>query len=166
VVVEDVEQRLARRGVLELAGLLLHGDAGKRRRNGALRGHRLAGGNVGFRLLHLGGGDVEFELSHRSKRHQALIDRVSFFRLQQHGTCAGFLRALQRAIEHDQHVALVEMLADSCGDAVDAAPGGESKELCCCGGFQTSGAERVARRNFFYPPQRSEGKLRGRAPPD
>ena len=28
--------------------------------------------------------------------------------------------------------------------------GSESKGLCCCGGWQTSGAERVARRDFYF----------------
>src|ERR1700730_3683130 len=74
-VVEDIEQRLAGRGVLELARLLLDRDAREGRRDRAFRRDRLGGRDVGLRLLDLGRRDVELELSHGFERDQARVDR-------------------------------------------------------------------------------------------
>ncbi len=81
----------------------------------------VGGRDVGLGLVDLRACDVELELSHRPQRDQALIDRVSLLRLRLNRARMRFLGVLHGAIEFDQHVAFVEMIADPRVDLVDAA---------------------------------------------
>ena len=119
-VIEDIEQRLAGAGVLKFTRLLLDRDAVEGGVDRAFRSHRIGAREIGLRLLHLRGGNIELQLPDGFERQQALVDAICFFRLDGDGLRMGDLRALNDAIEGDQIFALLEMLAELGADPIDA----------------------------------------------